>query len=90
MEIKRKLEMSIATDRRYTVRRAPAGEQMNCAVCGAAMLTAEQAAAMFGVTQRIIFRHIENASAHYAETVSGAVMICLPSLASAIDRKGLA
>ncbi len=86
MEIKRTYEMSVATDRRYTIHRSTLGEQMDCSECRSAMITAAHAAVMFGVSQRTIFRHIEANLIHFAEIVSGAVMVCLPSLRDAIDR----
>ena len=44
MEIKRKFEMLIATNRRYTIRQSAPARQIACAECGEPMLTTEQAA----------------------------------------------
>jgi hypothetical protein len=73
MEIKRKFEMSVATNRRYVIRQSKSGRQIPCAECGAPMLTAEQAAVLLGIKQRRIFRIIETGAAHFAETDAGAV-----------------
>lgn len=85
MEIKRKLEMLIATNRRFVVRQSRSIEQIVCAECGAAMLTAEQSAKFFRIGQREIFQLIEQQATHFAETETGAVMICLSSLADVLE-----
>ena len=87
MEIKRKFEMSVATNRRYIIRQSKQVGQIACAECGEPMLTTEQAANMFGIKQRRIFQIIETEAAHFTETEAGAVMICLTSLAEVLDGK---
>jgi len=84
MEIKRKFEMLVATNRRYTIRQSPSVRQTACAECGEPMLMSEQAAGFFGITQRRIFQFIETEAAHFAETEAGAVMICIKSLAEVL------
>jgi hypothetical protein len=53
-----------------------------CAACGAEtlMATAMQAARAFSITQRTIFRLVENNRIHFVETPEGQMMICLDSL----------
>ncbi len=85
MEIKRKFEMSVATNRRYIVRQSKQVGQIACAECGEPMLMSEQAAGFFGITQRRIFQFIETEAAHFTETEAGAVMICIKSLAEVLD-----
>lgn len=85
MEIKRKFEMLIATNRRYTIRQSSSGRQIACAKCGEPMLTAEQAAGFFGIKQRRIFQIVETEAAHFTEIEAGAMMICLPSLAAVLE-----
>lgn len=80
MEIKRQLEMIVATSRRFVVHRSQTIEPTFCSECGGATLTAEQTALMFQITQRAIFQFIEQGAAHFNETEKGAVMICLPAL----------
>ena len=87
MEIKRKLDLFLTTNRRFVIRRAPPGRQIFCAECGAETLTAEQAAVLFAVNQRMIFRLIEKGAAHFEETETGAVMICLPALAALLHEQ---
>ncbi len=59
MEIKRKIEMLVATSEKYVIRKSSAHRQTACAKCGEPMLTAEQAAEMFDITQRRDFRIIK-------------------------------
>ena len=87
MEIKRKFEILVATNRQYTIRQSPSVRQIACAECGEPMLMTEQAAGFFGIKQRRIFRIIENEAAHYTEIEAGAVMICMTSLAEILDGK---
>ncbi len=87
MEIRRKIEMLVATNRRYVIRQSAPGRPTACAECGEPMLMTEQAAGFFGVKQRRIFQIIENEVAHYTEIEAGAVMICLTSLAEVLDGK---
>lgn len=82
MEITRTTDILVETKRRFVVRRTPAAEPTFCADCGGATLTAERTAAFFGINQRIIFQFIESGAAHFAEIETGAVMICLPTLAA--------
>ena len=85
MEIKRSFEMLVATNRRYIIRQSAPGRQIACAECGEPMLTAEQAANIFGIKQRRIFQIIETEAAHFTEIEAGAVMICMTSLAEVLD-----
>ena len=85
MEIKRKFEMSVATNRRYIIRQSKQVGQIACAECGEPMLTTEQAANMFGIKQRRIFQIIETEAAHFTEIEAGAVLICMTSLAEVLD-----
>lgn len=81
MEIKRKFEKLVVTKRRFVIRQTSTVKQTACAECGAPALTIAQAAVLFGITQRRIFRIIEAGGAHFTEAEAGAVMICLNSLA---------
>lgn len=85
MEIKRKFEMLVSTNRRFIIHQSSSGEPILCAECGEAMLTTEQAAVLMGIKQRHVFQIIEAEAAHFTETEAGAVMICLSSLAAFLD-----
>ena len=66
MEIKRKFDLLVATNRRYTIRQSPSVRQIDCAECGEAMLMTEQAADFFGIKQRRIFQIIETKAVHFS------------------------
>ena len=86
MEIKRTTEILVETNRRFVIRRADeSGEQLFCSRCAEPMLAAEQAALLLGINCRAVYRHIENGNIHFAEIETGAVMICLASLAGALE-----
>ena len=85
MEIKRKVKILVATNRRYTIRQSPSVKQITCAKCGEPMLTTEQVAGILGITQRRIFQIIETGAVHFTETEAGAALICLSSLAAVLD-----
>ncbi len=84
MKTKRKFEMLVATSRRYTIRQSAFGNQIKCAECCEPMLTTEEIAVLFGVKQRRIFQIIETKAAHFTETNTGVMMICLTSLAAVL------
>ena len=84
MEIKRKVKILVATNRRYIIRQSPSVKQITRAICGESTMT-EQAANLFGVKQRRIFQIIETEAAHFTEIEAGAVMICMTSLAAVLD-----
>lgn len=85
MEIKRKIEMLVATNEKYVIHKASTHKPTACTKCGKPMLTAEQTAKLFGITQRRIFRIIETGATHFAEADAGATMICLTSLAAVLN-----
>lgn len=87
MEIKRRTEILIETQRQIVVHDSDSSGQINCPQCGETMLAAEHAAAVFGISRRAAYQFIENETAHFVETETGAVMLCLPSL-TAILRGG--
>lgn len=85
MKIKRNTQLLEVISRRYIIREPLSGGQTDCPLCGEPMLTAEQSAGIFSITQRRIFQIIENDATHYAEIETSAVMICLASLAKFLD-----
>lgn len=80
MEIKRNFEKLVVTKRRFVIRQTPSVEQTICAECGKPMLPIAQAAVLFRQKQSRIFQIVETGAAHFAETETGALMICLTSL----------
>ena len=41
------------------------------------MITADEAAALRGVSTRVVYRCLEDGAIHYVETVEGQLFICL-------------
>jgi len=85
MEIKRSFEKLSMTKRRFVIRQTPSVTQATCAECGEPMLAIAQAAVLLGIKQSQIFQIVEKGAAHSSEAEAGALMICLPSLATALD-----
>jgi hypothetical protein len=85
MEIKRTMEILVETRRRF-IFISPDDAARFCPVCGELMLTAEQAARFFQINCRDVYRLIETEAAHFVETETGAVMICLAWLENALQR----
>ncbi|MBK8303506.1 MAG: hypothetical protein IPK98_08980 [Chloracidobacterium sp.] len=82
MEIKRKVEIFTATNRRFVVRRNKPAHDIACVSCGTTMVTAEQAAEIFGISQRSVFQFVEAGRVHFTELAEGgAAMICITSFA---------
>ncbi len=86
MQIKRKIEIFTATNRRFVVRRQIPEPQIVCPVCGNGMLTAEHLAKFFNVSQRRVFQYLEAGAVHFNEEEGGATLICIASFA---DGSGL-
>ena len=75
----------------WTVRRG-AGESAPrargwCGVCAgpSRMLTPDEAAALAGVSPRTVYRWVEAARVHFAETPDGSLSVCLASLSGVRD-----
>lgn len=80
MEIKRKTEIIVETNRRFVIHQPESAEQVFCPRCAESMLTAEQTAAYFKVSRRDVYRLIENHTVHFTETEAGILLVCPNSL----------
>jgi hypothetical protein len=87
MEIKRTVELFVETNRRFVIRQSDQTKPFFCPQCNEPMLAAEQAALLYGIGRREVYRQVENENIHFAEIETGAVMICISSLATACDDK---
>ena len=85
MEIKRTTEIFVETNRRFVIHQPETAEQFFCPNCNEPMLGVEATAALFGISHRAVYRLIEQNTAHFAETATGAVMLCPSSLAAFLD-----
>jgi excisionase family DNA binding protein len=52
------------------------------------MVTAEEAAAVAGVTRRTIYTLVEAGNIHFSESSDGALFICLKSLTAVKNEEG--
>ncbi len=84
MEIKRSIEISVEKTRRFVIRQPEMSETISCPTCGEPMLTAEAAAVLFQINCRRVYQIVEANAAHFAETETGAMFVCPPSLDAAI------
>ena len=94
-EITRKTEIIVETKRRFIIAQAAnPEEQIFCPQCAALMIAAEHCAALLGVSRREIYRSVENGTAHFAETETGALLVCPAALpapdADAEEEKAMA
>ena len=80
MEFKRRTEIFLETKKQRVIQQPELPEPVFCPECGQAMLTAESAAALFGVNRRAIYRLVETKTAHFSETENGLVLLCWSSL----------
>jgi hypothetical protein len=81
MKKRTRTEITIEARRRIIVRRTrPTAAWCRCDGRPLPMVTAEDAAALTGVSARAIYRWVEAARLHFAETADGRLLVCLNSL----------
>jgi hypothetical protein len=82
MRRKRRTETRVEIERVVVIRQRRGVSQAWCAGCAqpVTMVTAEEAAAVAGVTRRTIYALVEAEKVHFAETPDGLLLICLNSL----------
>jgi len=64
------------------INRAGVAEQRSCSRCteSSGMITADEAAALQGVSTRVIYQWLEDGAIHFIETPQGQLFICLKTL----------
>jgi excisionase family DNA binding protein len=84
MRRKRRTETRVEIERVVVIRQRRGVGQAWCADCAqpVTMVTAEEAAAVAGVTRRTIYRWVEAEKIHFTETPDGALLVCLNSISS--------
>ncbi len=87
MEIKRTTEILVETERRYVVHQPDQFEPVFCSICNELMITAEQAAVVFDLSNRAVYQLVENGTPHFAESETGALFVCPNSLADLVSTK---
>lgn len=53
------------------------------------MVVVEEAAMMFGLTQRRVFQLVEGGTVHFAETDAGATLVCVASMTGESDANAI-
>ncbi len=87
MELKRKTEIFVETNRRFILHQPESTEQLFCPQCDEPMLTAEQIAAFFEISRRAVYQIVENARAHFIETESGFLLVCPESMSNLLRER---
>jgi hypothetical protein len=79
---KRHTVTTIESHEFWIVRKQAPAATILCGICPEApeMLTAQRAAKQAGVTQRMVFRWVEDGLVHFAETETGELLVCLAPL----------
>lgn len=82
MRTKKRTEIAIETERVVVIRRRRSLVQAWCQLCGrqVVMVTVDEAARIAFVSERTIYRWVENEKLHFAETADGGLLICLNSI----------
>ena len=86
MSVKRRTVTTIETHEVLIVRRHASVPALLCAACmnGAEMLTPGEAAWWAGVSQRTVYRWMEDGRIHFAETSDGGLFVCLAPLSAGV------
>lgn len=82
MKARRITEITTQTDEAFVIRRRAGTVQAVCPQCGpdVPMITPEEAALLFRVSVRVIYRAVDAGQVHFQETPAGSVEVCLGSL----------
>lgn len=85
MKARRITEITTQTDEAFIIRRRAGSAQAFCAQCGAdtPMITPEEAAVLFRVAVRLIYRAVETGQLHFQENAAGSLVVCLGTLQKA-------
>jgi hypothetical protein len=82
VKARRVTEITMQTDEAFAIRRRAGSVTAVCAQCGSGMpmLVPEEAAVLFGVAVRAVYRELETGRLHFQETSTGSVLVFLDSL----------
>ena len=85
MTTKRRVKVTVETERVFAARTSKAPPANWCERCGSEvrMLTPDEAAVLARTSVRVIYRRIEAERLHFVETDDGWILICLNSLSGA-------
>ena len=76
------MESNVETPQVFIINRPAVAEQKHCSKCteSSGMITPDEAAAIRGVSTRVIYRWLEGGAIHFIETAKGELFICLKTL----------
>jgi excisionase family DNA binding protein len=79
---RRRTQITVETERLVIIRQREADGETRCPVCAERprMISAEEAAAVTGLSRRAIYRLVESGRIHFNETSDGVLLICLALL----------
>ena len=77
-----KVKSNVERPQVFIINRPHVSEQRTCSRCteSSGMITADEAAALRGVSTRVIYRCLEDGAIHFIETAKGQLFICLNTL----------
>ncbi len=77
-----KVKSNVERPQIFIINRPAISEQKSCSRCteSSGMITADEAAALRGVSTRVIYRCLEGGAIHFIETAKGQLFICLKTL----------
>lgn len=89
LKIRKRIEMTIETERFLTVRVSPEKHCEFCETCdpNAPMLTLAEAVQFAGMSSRLIFQLIEAERLHFRETATGLLLVCFDSLSAEKEKQ---
>jgi hypothetical protein len=79
---KRRMKKQVVRPRVFIINRPRISEQKRCPGCteNSGMVTPDEAAALCGISTRMIYRSLEDGAIHFIETAEGELFICLRTL----------
>ena len=85
---KRRIELTIETERLLIVRRRKGAVVLDCPICPEAipLVPADDAARQNAISPRVIYRWIESGELHFVETAEDGLLVCALSLLDLIAR----
>ena len=77
--MKKKVKSNVERPQVFIINRPGVSEQKSCSRCteSSGMITADEAAALRGISTREIYRSLEDGAIHFIETAKGELFICL-------------
>lgn len=85
MEIIKRTNIFVKTERRLVIQNQPVDETVECRQCPGQMIAPGAAASFFGVSRRAIYRFIEREEIHFIETETNEIYVCPISIKDVLE-----